>query len=47
MTAVVAIGALVYVFLGDLPGWERGLVAVGVAAVALLWFDSIELKRAE
>ena len=31
----------------NLPGWERVLIAVGVAAAALLWFDSIELKTAE
>ena len=47
MTAVIGIGAVVYVFLSDLPGWERVLIAVGVAAAALLWFDSIELKTAE
>jgi hypothetical protein len=47
MTAVVAIGAVVYVILSDLPGWESGLIVVGVAGLALLWFDSIELKTAE
>ena len=45
MTAVIAIGAVAYVFLSGLPAWERVVIAVGVAGLAFLWFDSIVLKK--